>query len=327
MPTNVPPQYKEAEARYRDAKTAEDKIAALEEMLRIMPKHKGTDKLQADLKARLAKLRRAPDRKGGPKTATHLVPREGAGQVALAGPPNGGKSSLVARLTHAEPRIADYPFTTREPVPGMMAFENVAVQLVDLPPVSLEHVEPWVFDLIRRADLVWLVVRGDAALEGFEETRAILAEKHIDLGPAGVPPPDNPTGVRVYRRALAVVTGADLPGNEEAAAAFRELCDPTWTVLSVSSVDGRGLDDLARTTFAALEMIRVYTKEPGKPPDLDKPFTLPRGATVHDLAVHIHKEIAASFKFARVWGEGVFDGQPVKGDHVLLEGNVVEIHA
>jgi ribosome-interacting GTPase 1 len=188
-------------------------------------------------------------------------------------------------------------------------------------------VEPWVFDLVRRGDLAWLVVRAENALEGFEETRDILEEKHVDLVPAGNPDRPPGTGNRLRMRALVVATGADRPGNEETTAAFRELLDPSWTVVGVSARDRRGLDALARTTFAALDVIRVYTKEPGKPADLEKPFTLPRGARVSDLALHIHKDIAASLKFARVWGTGVFDGQPVKGDHLLAEGNVVELHA
>jgi ribosome-interacting GTPase 1 len=325
MPTNVPPQYKEAEARYRAARSDEEKIAALEEMLAIMPKHKGTDKLQADLKARLAKLRRGPEKKGGPHTAGHLIAREGAGQVALVGPPNAGKSALVAALTHAAPKVADYPFTTREPVPGMMAFENVSIQLVDLPPVSPEHVEPWVFDLIRRADRVWLVARAEEALEGFEAVRELLAAKHIDLVPVGAAPAE--PGPRLAKPTLVVLTGADRPEGDASAAAFRELAGADWAVHLVSTADGRGLDALRRSTYLALDVIRIYTKEPGKPPDREKPFTLSRGSSVMDLAVHIHKEIAASLQFARIWGTGVFDGQAVKGDHGLHDGDVVEIHA
>src|SRR5262245_17177121 len=180
MPTNVTPQYKEAEARYRAARTAEEKIAALEDMLAIMPKHKGTDKLQADVKARIAKLRRDTGKKSGARGPSHMIPREGAGQIALAGLPNSGKSALVARTTHAEPKVAEYPFTTREPVPGMLPYEDVHLQLVDLPPISREHVESWVFDLIRRADLVWVVLAQETALEDLEEIRFLLGSKHLE---------------------------------------------------------------------------------------------------------------------------------------------------
>ena len=168
MPANLPPPYIKAEARFRAAETAEAKIDALEEMLRLIPKHKGTDKLQADLKARLAKLRRQPKKKGAARSASHMIPHEGAGQIVLVGPPNSGKSSLVDALTHATPQVAEYPFTTREPQPGMMQYEDIAMQLIDMPPLSREHVDPWVYDLVRRADLLWLVVErlGDLVKDG-----------------------------------------------------------------------------------------------------------------------------------------------------------------
>ncbi|MCX6553014.1 MAG: 50S ribosome-binding GTPase, partial [Acidobacteria bacterium] len=123
MPANLSPEYHRAEERLRGARSPDEKIAALEEMLRVIPKHKGTDHMQADLKGRIAKLRKEIGKKGGKGGFTFIVPREGAGQVAIAGPPNSGKSSLVRALTRATPAVGSYPFTTREPVPGMMPFE------------------------------------------------------------------------------------------------------------------------------------------------------------------------------------------------------------
>ncbi len=326
MPTNVPPQYREAEARYRAARTPEDKLAALEEMLRIMPKHKGTDKLQADVKARIAKLHQQQEgsRRGG-GGRSHVIAREGAGQVALAGPPNGGKSSLVAALTGAEPKVADYPYTTLEPVPGMMPHEDVFLQLIDLPAISTEHVEPWVYDLVRHADLLWIVVESGGALDGLEATLSLLAAKHIETYPLGTPAGEgDPTWVR--KAGILVVTGMDKPGSADNLEILRALIEAPWPILAVSPVNGHGLEELGRRTYEALDVIRIYTKEPGKPPDRVRPFTLPRGATVADLAETIHRELAQGFKFARLWGEGVFDGQQVQRDHVLQEGNVVELH-
>lgn len=134
MPANLTPAYKAAEARFRAAVTREEKMAALEEMLRLIPKHKGTEHLQADLRSRLSKLKQEPRKKGPTKGPSHKVPREGAGQVALVGPPNGGKSSLLTALSRARPEIAPYPMTTREETPGMMEYEDIGFQLVDLPP-------------------------------------------------------------------------------------------------------------------------------------------------------------------------------------------------
>jgi ribosome-interacting GTPase 1 len=326
MPANLPPTYHEAEDRYRSASTTEDKIAALEEMLRIMPKHKGTDKLQADLKARLAKLRRQPKKKVGTRAASHVIPKEGAGQVVLVGPPNTGKSALVARLTHAKPEVADYPFTTREPTPSMLPFEDIAFQLVDLPPLSEEYVEPWLYDLIRRADLAWLVVEPSDSLDELERVLQLLEPKRIELHPAGAESTERDPPARIRLPTLLVVTGLDRPGSAESLKILEELLDRPWPLVAVSSVSGAGLDGLTRRTFEALGIVRVYTKQPGKPADLDQPFTLERGSTVADLAHTIHKDIQEKLKFARIWGENVFDGQTVQRDHVLEEGDVVELH-
>jgi ribosome-interacting GTPase 1 len=325
MPANLPPPYLKADERYRAAVTPEEKITALEEMIRLLPKHKGTDRLQGDLKARLAKLKRTPRQKAGARSK-HIVPREGAGQVALVGPPNSGKSALVDSLTHAEPVVADYPFSTREAQPGMMAFEDVSIQLVDMPPVSTEHVEPWVFDLVRHADLVWVVLDAQAALEGWEMTQELLHSKRILLHPPGSDPSGDDGPGMLPMPTLLIVTGLDRPGAEESLEAFRELAGDGWTTLGVAALEDRGLEPVRKLTFEALGVMRVYTKEPGKDPDLEKPFTLPHGSTVLDLAGRIHKDVLAGLRFAKLWGPGVFDGQRVQVDHVLLEGNVVELH-
>ena len=326
MPANLPPAYHEAEQRFRAAKTTEDKVAALEEMLRLIPKHKGTEKLQAGLKSRISKLKRQPKQKGAARSYSHHIPKEGAAQVALVGPPNGGKSALVAGLTHATPEVAEYPFATREAVPGMMPFEDIAFQLVDLPPLSDEYVEHWVYDLIRQADLFWVVVEHSSSLDGVELTERLLAAKHIEPVPWGATPAEEAAQGWVRKPALLVVTGLDRPECAENLQILRELVPRDWPVLPVSTIDGRGLEELKRASFEALDLIRVYTKKPSKPPDRAQPFTLVRGATLGDLATKIHKELAVQLKYARIWGENVFDGQTVQREHVLVDGDVVEIH-
>ena len=326
MPANLTPEYKRAEERYRQAKAPDERLEALEEMLRVVPKHKGTDGLQADLKARIAKLKKQPATKAGKSTFSHLVPREGAGQVALVGPPNAGKSALVAALTHAMPEVADYPFTTRDSVPGMMRFEDVSIQLVDLPPVSAQHLEPWVLDLVRLADLCWIVVDGRWPLEGLDDTLGILAARRIGLRPAGAPLAVRDLE-RVVRPALLVVTGLDRPEVADSLDTVDGLLEHRWPLCAVSTVSREGLDHLPKRTFAALDLIRVYTKPPGKPvAPGSTPFALPRGSTIEDLAVRIHKDLAGKMKFARAWGADVFDGQTVHRDHVLSDRDVVEIH-
>jgi len=326
MTTNAGPEYREAEARFRVAVTPQEKLAALEEMLRLVPKHKGTEKLCADLKSRISRLKQEPKGKAGAKGASHKIVREGAGQVVLVGPPNSGKSTLVASLTHARPEVAPYPMTTLKATPGMMPFEDVAFQLVDLPPLCREHVEPWVYDVVRGADLAWLVLSLEDALSGLDDTLDILRSKAIGLLPRGRPEREERRPGWIYLPALMVVTGMDLPGAAADLEVLDELTEGAWPRVPVAPPEGAGLEELARATFEALDIIRVYSKEPGKDADMARPFTLSRGATVADLAGRIHKDIVAELKHARVWGPSAHDGQSVKGGHVLMEGDVVELH-
>ena len=326
MTTNAGPEYREAEARYREAVTPEEKLAALEEMLRLVPKHKGTEKLCADLKSRISKLKQTPAKKAGGKGLSHKIVGEGAGQVALVGPPNAGKSTLVATLTHARPEVAPYPMTTFQATPGMMPFEDISFQLVDLPPVCSEHVEPWVYDIIRGADLAWMVISIENPLEGLDETLDLLRGKAIELAPKWGRAPEQRRPGWIYLDALLVVTGMDRPGAGTDLEAFLELTEGAWPALAVSGVSGAGFAELGRATFRALDIIRVDSKEPGKPADMAQPFTLPMGSTVDDLARKIHKEIADTLRYARVWGPSAHDGQQVRGGHVLMEGDVVELH-
>ncbi len=326
MSANLTPAYRAAEDRFRGAVTAEERLDALEEMLREVPKHKGTEKIQANLKSRISKLKRQPKQKAGARGSSHHIPREGAGQVVLVGPPNGGKSSLVARLTHARPEVAEYPLTTREATPGMMPFEDVAVQLVDLPPICEEHVEPWVYDSIRTADLVWLVMAAESSLEGLELTERLLGEKALVLVSVGRKAAKELRPGWMCKPAILVLTGLDRPDAQEDLELLDELVEDQWDQSPVSSVSGEGIEELSRRTFEALGLVRVYSKQPGKEPDLEQPFTLSVGSTVGDLARLIHQDLAVNFKFARVWGPSVFDGQKVQTGHALEEGDVVEIH-
>ncbi len=326
MSANLTAAYRAAENRFRAAVTADERLAALEDMLREVPKHKGTEKIQADLKSRISKLKRQPKQKAGARGPSHHIPREGAGQVVLVGPPNGGKSSLVARLTHAKPEVAEYPLTTREATPGMMPFENVAIQLVDLPPICEDYVEPWVYDSVRTSDLVWLVVTAEGSLEGLELAERLLGEKALALVSVGRRAPAEPRPGWTYKPAILVLTGLDRPDAKEDLELLDQLVEVQWDKSPVSSVSGEGIEELGRQTFEALGVVRVYSKKPGKDPDLEQPFTLSTGSTVGDLARLIHRDLAAKFRFARVWGPSAFDGQKVQAGHVLEEGDVVEIH-
>jgi len=329
MPANLPPQYLKAEDEYRKASTPEQRLEKLRELYRLLPKHKGTEKLQSDLKQKMSQLKAEQERgkPGGKKAGlSHHVPREGAGQVMLIGPPNVGKSALLAALTNARPEIAAYPFTTREPQPGIMMWQDVPVQLVDLPAISPEFVEPWVPELIRSSDAA-LLVADLASDDVAEATLAVLqrlAASHAEL--VGERPYDIEDEAIRHLKTVMAATKLDADGAGDRLEVVREWFGPRFPVAPVSARTGEGLETLRAATYHLLGVLRVYTKVPGKPADRTKPFTLPIGSTVLDLAREIHRDFEHSLKSARIWGTGVFDGQAVKRDHELHDGDVVELH-
>lgn len=332
MPANLTPQYKEAEERYRTAKGADDKLDALRDMLALLPKHKGTEKLYADLKQRLAKHEHESEhaKKGGAhRHDPGHVHREGAGQWVMVGPPNAGKSALLRALTHATPEVAPYPFTTRTPQPGMVPFEDVQVQLVDTPAVANHHTESWLPNLAHNADGVLVVLDATSPSFGAELAECLALLERARVWPASKPRPADLPPFVATRPVYLVANKLDLDDADGTALAIaRDSMNGALPVLAVSAQRGDGLEAMRARLFAELDRIRVYAKEPGHPPDRERPFVLARGATVRDMAEHIHKDIAGRLKYARVWGGGAkFDGQQVDRDHVLADRDVVELHA
>jgi len=334
MPANLPPEYFKAEEKYLRARTIEERILATQELIRAAPKHKGTEKLLRTLKRRLAKLRQELQKQqsrrvgGGPSFA---VKKEGAAQVALVGVPNSGKSMLLGWLTSAKPEVADYPFTTREPVPGMMQFEDIQIQLVEVPALiegsSMGRglgAQP--LGVARNADAVALVVDVSAdplkqveTLVGELETAGIMLNRGEGLE-------DEPDETLVHRRAVIIATKGDLRGAREGFEELRHTLGDQFPMVLVSAVQGGDPEELKRLVFESLEIIRVYTKRPDEKPS-ERSLVLPKGSTVLDVAGAVHKDLARDLKFARVWGSARFPGQQVPRDYPLQDKDVVELHA
>ena len=325
MPANLTPEYLEAEKRFKSAKDTESKLEALEEMLATIPRHKGTEKMQADLKRRLSKLRseqaKSPRSRAG---ILHRVEKEGVGQVVLVGPPNSGKSLLLRRLTHATPEVADYPFTTRIPLPGMMAFEDVQIQLVDLPPVHPDFPESWPYQIIRNEDAVLLLLdlSDPDLLEDLETTLDQLRNAKVQLWESDLPAVPG----WLAKRTLLIGNKVDVSGARENLEVLRDLYSDKLSLMPLSSETGEGLEELRQAVFEMLDVIRVYTKAPGKKLELTTPYVLKRGSRLVDLAAHVHHDFLAQLKYARLWGHGKFEGQMVNRDHVLEDKDVVELH-
>ena len=298
MPANLPPQYFEAEKNFRAAKTPEEKIVALEEMLAIMPHHKGTDHLRAELRSRIAKLTQLAAKKSGAQRASMVIEREGAAQVAVIGLPNAGKSQLVCSITNASPTVAEYPFTTYTVTPG-------------LPP------------LLRRADAFLLMVDlNNAPLAQMESLIEQLEKMRISIGI------DQSEEEKILSRKKALLAGnkVDLPGARENYTALQNKYGNQLPMLAISAREKIGLEELKLKIFQVLDIIRVYTKIPGQKPDLNDPIILERGSTLADAASAVHKDFLAKLKYARLWGSGKHDGIMVKRDHIMQDGDIIELH-
>lgn len=332
MPANLPPQYQKLEEEYRLEKDLGRRLGLLQEMLREIPKHKGTNHLQGELKSKISKLKQQLE--GGKKSAVAKhsapdhIPREGAGQFVLFGPPNSGKSSIIGALTHAHVEITDWPFATRKPSPGMAKWENVSLQLIDTPSIAPEYCETYVFNIIRTADIAVLVVSlgDDDILEHYEFVVSRVHEGKVQLEGLAQPDPRFPTAMP--KKTMVVATGFDLPDAQTRLEFLKDEVAGRAKVIPVAIPTRDGLDDFLAHGFAMLELNRAYTKAPGKQPDLDDPVLLPHGATVADAARSIHKDIAERLQFARIWSKvkPTLDGTRVPADHVVEDGDILEFH-
>jgi ribosome-interacting GTPase 1 len=324
MPANLTPQYFEAERRFKSAVTPEEKVQALEAMLAVMPKHKGTDHLQADLRRKIAKISEEAERKLATSRKSFNIRKEGAGQVALVGMPNTGKSLLLSTLTSVTPEVADYPFTTKSPNVGMMPFESIQIQVVDMPAVSMDEARAWSNTVLRNADLLAIVVdlsadpvgQCEATLKALEEMAIVPWSKGVDYSTSGLR----------ARRAFIIgnVCELDLDGEGEKALAAKY--GEHLNIISVSADEKSNLEELKRRIFSHLAIMRVHTKSPGEKIDLSDPIILPSGATVKDAAEAVHKDFRSKLRYAVVWGSGKFDGQRVGPEHMLRDNDIIELH-
>jgi len=330
MATNLPPQYFEAEKKLKTAKTPQEKVEIYEELMAIIPKHKASEKLQAQLKTKISQLKSAMEKKSvvARHGSSYIIEKSGAGQVVLLGPPNSGKSLLIKSLTGANPEVGDYPFTTKSPAPFMMKFENIRIQLVDTPPLTIDYMETGLAEAAKISDgiIVVIDVASPDAASDLENVILKLREKKIELiptdreAPATVPP--------YHKRTIIAANKSDLDPDGEHLADVRTLFQGAPEILPMSSIRNEHTDSLKQRIFLMLNIIRVYSKAPGKKADRDEPFTLKRGSTVQDMARAVHKDFAQSLKYARLWREhsGAYQGSMVNRDQVLEDQDTVELH-
>jgi len=324
MPTNVTPEYRKAEGAFRAAKTADEKIERLEDMISLLPKHKGTDHLYADLKRKLSQLRRQQLESAGKKGRSGLsldFTREGAAQVILVGPPNSGKSSVLDLLSHAHPEIGDYPFATQKMQPGMTAYEDIQIQLVDSPPVTADYMPMHLLSLVRGADAVLLVadLSVDTVLEDTEAVLAAFADRHLGFVR------DRSQVDRDHVMCRVLANKRDAGQAEERLAVLREMLGGRLDAIAFTCQDPQAAEYLSRMIFEWLEIVRVYTKTPGKRPEMDRPYTVFRGGTVEDVSLLVHKDFYEKLKFARLW-RGDANPTTVSRSEPVEDGDILELH-
>ena len=327
MPTNLPPEYFQADRKFREAESISEKITSLEELIATVPKHKGTDKLRAELRKKLSKLKVVQQKKkgAGKHESEYHIEKEGAGRVTIIGSANVGKSSLLAAITHATPKISVSPFTTWLPVPGMMLIEDIQVQLIDTPPLNKEHMEPEYFDILKSSNLLLLVVDLQATpFKQVEEVLAILEEHKI--APAQKRNQSLEEKNFNFVPLVVVVNKDDDDKSDEDFEVFDELVETDLPLVPLSALNKRNLDKLAELIFEKLDVMRIYSKRPGHEADLSNPFVLKNGSTLEDFAQKVHHDFFKNLKTARVWGKDVYDGQLVGRDHILYDKDIVELH-
>jgi ribosome-interacting GTPase 1 len=390
MPTNLTP---EARKKWNEASLARrphEKLQKLQEFLSLIPKHKGTSRLCAQVKRQIATLRREIEesrkRKVGRGGSRFFIEKEGAAQLVILGPTKVGRSSLLASTTNAKVEVSDYPYTTQEPVPGMLQHEDLQFQLVEAPALVKGAADGearglQTLGLARNADGLILVV--DLSQNPREQLSLVLGElqkariltqkpqarveierKHVGVGLRivlfgrlidcsmqdveavlkGYRIRDAMVKIHgkatlddvedaifestIYRPALVVANKTD---RAEATKNLNELIAFTgnkYTVLAVSCKNPFGLEKLGAELFRALDIMRIYTKEPAKKEPSPKPFILTKGSTAADLARLIHTDFYRSFSYARVWGKRLrFSPQKVGASFVLEDRDIVELHA
>jgi ribosome-interacting GTPase 1 len=319
MPANLPQIYHKIEGRLKFATTSEEKISILKEMLAVMPKHKGTDGLRAELNSKIAKLKKEAKKKPQARRLDmNYVPKMGIAQVVLMGAPNSGKSTILAKLTNASPEVASYAFTTQKPDVGMIEFENVQIQLVDTPPLYENFHPPWLLALGRSSDVIIALIDGRKA-NLVKELNSLL--NRLEKGSIYLQSKDVYTGEELMKKkGFVVVSG----GDEITIEILRESYSKRFDILSFNLNDDFG--SLKKRIYSFLNLIRIYTKPPGKEADFTEPVVLPKSSTVLDAAYHIHKDFADKMKYTKLW-RGNKNPKQVGPEEILTEGDVVEFHS
>lgn len=348
MPVNAGPEYAAAERKYEEAKSTSEKIKALEGMLRVAPNHKSSENLRAGLKTKISRLKQQIEKGKTSKKSGHTfaIKREGAAQAVICGLTNSGKSYLLSKLTNAKPIIADYEFATKMPELGIMDYHGIKIQAIEIPAITRDFTYkengPMFFSIIRNSNLIIFLVRNnleiDVLKEEFEKASIklnkrkpnIIIKKEAANGINIIGSTKIPFSEIVNMCKDHSIYNATIEFHEDISAEeFADILDPSTMFMPMIIIRNKfkelNIDKLKEVIWQGLNLIKVYTKAPGKEKDYP-PIALKQDSTIKDLAIFIHKDFLKKFKFARVWGSSKFPGQSLGMDYVLKDNDVIELH-
>jgi len=333
MPANLTPQYLNAEKEYRNALSPVAQLEALRLMLREIPKHKGTDRMQADLKSKIAKLKIVVDRiepTSGKGTGSTSIAKQGVGRIVMIGPPGSGKTQLLQSLTRAKVLLGEVPFRTRSPQVGMTAWEDCPIQLIDLPSIGYPLGQDQIAQWVRSADLVWLVVN-IASSEMIEQTQQAIDLFRAEKTRLGIETALDPSQIGMKSVATLIVATQcdrieqlrDLETNLETLAEFLPLPLP---VKAVSGAYRTNLESILRVSVNLMRIVRVYCKHPKEDgPDLKKPLFIHQGDSLKEVAYQIHESVAEHLIGAKVWKSATSIYQMAKPEYQPCDGDIIEL--
>jgi len=349
MPINAGPEYGAAERKYHEAKTPEEKLKALENLLRHAPSHKGSEVLRADIKLKISKLKllMAKQKKIAKKSShSFTIKKEGVAQVVICGLTNSGKSYLLSKLTNAKVAIADYEFTTKMPELGILDYLGIKLQLIEIPAITKDFMYkdkgPMFFSIIRNSSLVVFLIKQASEInflkEEFEKANIrldkkspnVIIKKQASGGINVIGNTNIPYAAIVEKCKNYSIYNAIIEFHENISLAdFDSLLNPSTVFLPLLIIKNDfknfNLEDIKNNIWNKLGLIKVYTKTPGKEKD-HPPIAMKQNSTIKDLAVFIHKDFLKNFRFARIWGSSRFPGQVLGLDYVLKDNDVAEIH-
>lgn len=302
MPINVnDPEYVNAEKKYDEATTTEEKLMALKKMISHAPKHKGGENLRQQLTTRRKKLEQQLEKKKKSGKSTQIGIKKGDMQAIIVGNTNSGKSTLLKLLTNAKPRISESKFTTNKPIIGIMPYLNTQIQLIEIPAIEGEHFDK---SLAHTADTVLIVINLLNELKKLEEDLYITTGKRIIL-----------------------FNKSDQLNENEKRKISSFLQSKKYNFIMISCIPhwpNNNIEELKEKIFNSFNIVRIFTKEPRKE-KMNKPMIMKPNSTVKDAAEKILKGLSKKIKSTRIWGpSSKFSGQKVGLNHILKDMDTVE---